>query len=77
MGCQNDHIDQGYPTSRPLHMVRTYKNPKCIAIQPYGRTDIRSYPIKEREFTANRRRVPPQAPEISMMPKQWEWRRFN
>ena len=28
MGCQNDHIDQGYPTSRRLHMVRTYKNSK-------------------------------------------------
>ena len=41
------------------------------------RTDILSYPIKEREFTANRRRVPPRAPGISMMPKHWVWRHFN
>ena len=40
-------------------------------------TGILSYPIKEREFTANRRRVPPRAPGISMMPKHWVWRHFN
>ena len=39
------------------------------------RTDTRSYPV--REETADRRRVPPQAPEISMTPKHGGWGHSN